>query len=161
MNRPTSYVSALFAALLAAGCAEESALPLWIVEVDVFPVDAGEGALECGISVGDTDVEPKCGDAAQAKCMSWETRNPLEGGAVVADQDVTVGAVVVATGDDVATALFGDSFPRELYTYDEHDLAFAADASLADGTTLTFSWTDEEGTAYTDTLGYAGGALTE
>jgi hypothetical protein len=153
-------VTALLLSALAAcdGAASDDATPLWIVEVDVYPASTGTGV---GITVGDTDVDPKCGDAAQAKCISWETQNPAGDGMVVADQDVTDGSGTVAAGEDAAEALFGDAFPRELYTYDEYAFDLASGVTLTDGTTFTFSWVDDEGTEFTDTLGYGGGVFTE
>lgn len=155
---------ALLVPLLAAACADEEATPLWVDAIDVYPSTDDAGALACGIRVEDSDAAPKCGDGAQgasAKCMSWETMNPVSGGTVVADQAVTSGGAEVAAGDDLAAALFGDEFPRELYTYDEYALTFAADVTLADGTTLSFSWSDADGNTFADTLSFTGGALVE
>ncbi|MFZ5478869.1 MAG: hypothetical protein ACOZNI_19000 [Myxococcota bacterium] len=140
---------------------ESDATQLWITDVVVTPSGSVEQPLSANVYPEDTDVDPKCGDAAQSKCISWETMNPLTGGTVVADQDVTVGADVIAAGDDLADAVFGDTFPREIYAYDEHFVEFAADVSIADATTFTFAWSDEDGAAHGDTLGYSGGALTD
>lgn len=138
-----------------------SASPVYIGEVQVSP--GGEGGLSLYIiAVTSEESAAKCGDAA--KCISYETMNPLSAGRVVADTAVTIAGAEVAAGEDLAgQAIWTADFPVELYSYEEFALGFDDSAiTFAEGTTtLTFAWDDEEGTTYEDTVTVTDGVIAE
>ena len=85
-----------------------------------------------------SESSAKCGDAA--KCLSYETMNPLSGGRVVADTVVTIAGAEVVAGEDLAgQAIWTAEFPAELYSREEFALGFdAAAITFGAGTTTLF-----------------------
>ena len=152
--------------LLAAGCDRNGdPSPYWIDTVSVEPT--GSTPLEMKIDSTYTGAAPKCGDAARpAKCIEYETQNPLSGGRIVADQPVTVGGAEIPPQTDLGgEAIWADAgtFPTDLYAMETFFLAFdAAAITFADGaTTFTLSWEDEDGAVFGDTIRHEDGALVE